>query len=174
LTRACLGLGGNIHPRISFLSTARNWISHQHGIRVLRAASLYESEPWGNPDQPLFLNSALLISTDIPPRELLHLLKEIERKTGRISSSRWGPREIDLDILYYGDRIIKEPDLTIPHAHLLARSFALYPAVELDPLWVHPERQVPLHKLMQELTFVTFSHRIDHQNWPVGPVTESK
>jgi 2-amino-4-hydroxy-6-hydroxymethyldihydropteridine diphosphokinase len=106
---------------------------------LLRASSLYDTEPAGEADQPNFLNAVCQIETALTPRQLLWNLLLIEKRLGRVRTQKWGPRTIDLDLLLYGNLVIEEPDLRVPHPELARRSFVLVPLVELDPMLVHPE-----------------------------------
>ena len=107
-------------------------------LKPLRVSSVIETEPWGRIDQPRFLNAVAEIETDLAPDDLLHRLLDVERGLGRVRGEKWGPRTIDLDLLLYGDLVLEEPELKVPHPELTRRSFVLVPLVELDPLLVHP------------------------------------
>lgn len=99
---------------------------------LLARSSLYRSAPLGPQDQPAFINAVAMLQTALPPETLLDYLQEIEQRSGRVrKAERWGPRILDLDILLYGDRIIDTPRLQVPHYHMHARSFVLYPLAEL-------------------------------------------
>ena len=100
---------------------------------MLAVSRLRETEPVGVVDQPPFLNGAVAIETALAPRDLLDLLLEIERSLGRVRGERWGPRTIDLDLLVYGDEVVDEPGLRVPHPRLHERRFALEPLAELEP-----------------------------------------
>ena len=131
MTRAAIGLGSNegdaaAHVRHGFRCLA------ELGTLVARSA-LYRSPPWGVAEQPPFVNAAALVETALAPRALLAALQRIEREAGRVPTYRWGPRVLDLDILTYGDERLDEPGLTIPHARLNERAFALVPLAEIDP-----------------------------------------
>ncbi len=111
-----------------------------HKVNVEKTSSIYETEPVGYKDQPLFLNLVCQITTDLNAEELLHLAKDIENKMGRMPGRQINsPRLIDIDILFYGDRIIKAQNLTIPHPRLTERAFVLIPLDEIAPELVHPE-----------------------------------
>jgi 2-amino-4-hydroxy-6-hydroxymethyldihydropteridine diphosphokinase len=128
VTRAYVGLGANLGDREATIGRAAQLLG------VTRLSTIRETEPWGNPDQPPFLNAVAELETELAPRALLHRLLEIERELGRTrSSARWGPRAIDLDLLLYGDQTIDEPDLTVPHPYLHERLFVLEPLAELAP-----------------------------------------
>jgi 2-amino-4-hydroxy-6-hydroxymethyldihydropteridine diphosphokinase len=105
---------------------------------LLRASSLYDTEPVGDVDQPNFLNAVAQVDTDLPPRQLLWNLLLIEKRLGRERTRPWGPRTIDLDLLLYGDEVIEEDDLRVPHPEMIRRAFVLVPLIELDPILVHP------------------------------------
>ena len=99
---------------------------------VVARSSLYRTAPWGVTAQPAFVNAAALVDTSLDPHVLLAELKRIEAEAGRVPAARWGPRVLDLDILAYGDARLAGPDLTIPHARLSERAFALVPLAEID------------------------------------------
>jgi 2-amino-4-hydroxy-6-hydroxymethyldihydropteridine diphosphokinase len=127
-----LALGSNLGEREVHLSDARRRLE-DHGARLLRASSVIESEPFGVPDQPRYLNQVVEAEWDGSPRELLATAKQVEDEVGRTPSFRWGPREIDVDILLFGDEHLAEPDLVIPHPGLRERPFVLGPLGELRP-----------------------------------------
>lgn len=131
-----LGLGANLGDRPANLLTATAALLPQ--VRVLRLSAVYETEPWGYPDQPAFLNQVIEAETELPPLELLAYLKQIEVTLGRQPSFQYGPRLIDLDILLYGDQVVELPELAIPHPHLAERAFVLVPLAELAPNLRHP------------------------------------
>lgn len=99
---------------------------------VVKRSALHESKPWGVEDQPDFINAVVLLETALSPRELLNGLKKIEATMGRTPTYKWGPRLIDLDIIYYDDLVVDEPDLKIPHPHFRERDFVLKPLAEVD------------------------------------------
>jgi 2-amino-4-hydroxy-6-hydroxymethyldihydropteridine diphosphokinase len=105
---------------------------------LVKASSLYDTEPVGEVDQPNFLNAVAQVDTELTARQLLWNLQLIEKRLGRVRTQRWGPRTIDLDLLLYGHLVVDEPDLKVPHPELIHRSFVLVPLVELDPLLAHP------------------------------------
>ena len=133
MTRAYVGLGANIGPRETTLVRAVDRLRATDGIEVLAVSQLRETEPVGVVDQPPFLNGAVELETALAPRELLDVLLEIERALGRVRHERWGPRTVDLDLLVYGDEIVDEPGLSVPHPRLHERRFALEPLSELAP-----------------------------------------
>ncbi len=132
-----LCLGSNLGEREKNLTQALSLLSQE--INLERVSPVYETEPVGYKEQPLFLNLACQIITDLNPRELLRLAKTIERKMGRVPSRQINsPRLIDIDILFYDNRIIETQDLTIPHPHLPQRAFVLIPLADIAPKLVHP------------------------------------
>jgi 2-amino-4-hydroxy-6-hydroxymethyldihydropteridine diphosphokinase len=134
MTRAYVGLGANLGDREKNLRRALELLGAEHGIEVVAVSSFRETDPVGYVDQPRFLNGAAAIETELEPRELLDRLLAVERALGRDRSGpRYGPRTIDLDLLLYGDRVVDEPGLTVPHPRLAERPFALEPLAELGP-----------------------------------------
>jgi 2-amino-4-hydroxy-6-hydroxymethyldihydropteridine diphosphokinase len=130
-SRVFLSLGSNTGDRQQFLRKAREAIAEQAGT-ILQESAVYETEPWGNTHQPLFLNQVLEISTSFEPDGLLHILLHIEKELGRVRGEvRWMERTIDLDILYYGSRVLKSDSLILPHQELFKRRFILLPLAEI-------------------------------------------
>ncbi len=139
MPRAYVGLGANLGPREVTLLRAVDLLAGEPGIEVLEMSQLHETAPVGNSDQPEFLNGAVSLETSLSPRELLDALLRVEQELGRVrDGERWGPRTIDLDLLVYGDEIVAEPGLRVPHPRLHERRFALEPLVELEPELVIP------------------------------------
>jgi len=124
VTRVWLALGSNLGDRAGYLQAARAALPVK-GITLVRASRVAETEPIGVEDQPRFLNQVLEVETSLEPRPLLATVKDIERQLGRTTRQRWGPREIDIDILRYDGRSVDEPGLHIPHAELQNRPFLL-------------------------------------------------
>ena len=146
--KAFVGLGSNLGDREAQIRMALDELAKLPGTRVSRASSLYDSEAAGEVEQPNFLNAVAQLDTELTARQLLWNLLLIERRLGRVRSARWGPRSIDLDLLMFGELVVDEPDLQVPHPELARRSFVLVPLVEIDPLLVHPVTGVTmLHHL---------------------------
>ena len=137
LAIAYLGLGSNLGEREENLCQALALLSLK--LDLEKMSSIYETEPVGYKEQPLFLNLVCRIATEVPPDELLHFAKDIETKMGRVPSFPNAPRTIDIDILFYEDRIMSTQDLTIPHPRLQGRAFLLIPLAEIAPDLIHPE-----------------------------------
>lgn len=130
---AYIGLGANLGDPVETIRAAAVELARAGTVGA--RSSLYRTPAWGVTDQPAFVNAALALETAIPPYALLAVCKEIERELGRRPSFRWGPRAIDLDILAYDDLRLEEPELTIPHARLAERAFALVPLAEIAPAY---------------------------------------
>jgi 2-amino-4-hydroxy-6-hydroxymethyldihydropteridine diphosphokinase len=148
-TLSYLGLGTNLGDRIQNLRSAQTALPPQ--VQVLRASRIYETPPWGFIAQPAFLNQVLEVQTGLAPLALLEYLKKIEVDLGRIPTFRYGPRQIDIDILSYADQIIEYPNLTIPHPRLSERAFMLVPLAELAPDWVHPVLNQTIHQILTQV-----------------------
>ncbi|HVT32007.1 MAG TPA: 2-amino-4-hydroxy-6-hydroxymethyldihydropteridine diphosphokinase [Rhodanobacteraceae bacterium] len=136
---AYVGIGSNLDDPERQVRSAIEALDGLDRSRRLRASRLFRTAPWGDVDQPAFVNAAAAIATRLSPRDLLGALLAIERAHGRTrDGTRWGPRVIDLDVLLYGDRRVDEPGLSIPHPRLGERAFALLPLADLDPGLVVP------------------------------------
>jgi 2-amino-4-hydroxy-6-hydroxymethyldihydropteridine diphosphokinase len=132
--RAYIGLGANLGNRTDTIRHALELLDEQEGIEVVAVSTLRETDPVGYLDQPMFLNGAAELETELQPRELLDRLLAVETALGRQRTGpRYGPRTIDLDLLVYGDEEVAEPGLAVPHPRLAERRFALEPLAELDP-----------------------------------------
>jgi 2-amino-4-hydroxy-6-hydroxymethyldihydropteridine diphosphokinase len=148
--KAVLLLGSNIEPRVSFLKNAFSLISEKAG-KPLLVSKIYESEPWGFKNNISFLNQVIVINTYVKPQTLLNICLSIEQLLGRkrTSSKGYTSRTIDIDILYYGSKIIKTNNLTIPHPLLQERKFTLMPLTEIIPEFIHPIFNTSQKKLLE-------------------------
>ena len=130
---------------------ARAIKSIEKNSRVLAVSSLYESEPLGLQNQPKFTNAVIKVRTELSPFELLDFLQRIEREIGRKRTVRWGPRVIDLDIIFYGDLVMTTDSLTIPHPRAHERRFVLEPLLEIEPTAWHPVKNMAVRDICSGL-----------------------
>lgn len=147
---AYLGIGSNLGERRNNCLIALRLLAEK-GVIIRKASSFYETEPWGIKEQPDFINMAAEVETDLPPDELLKVIKGIEREMGRKETFRWGPRIIDIDILLYNDMIYESADLRIPHPLMHEREFVLEPLSEIAPERVHPLLKKTIIELLRSL-----------------------
>jgi 2-amino-4-hydroxy-6-hydroxymethyldihydropteridine diphosphokinase len=153
-----LGLGSNLGNRQENLDQALKLLALR--MRLGKVSSIYDTEPIGNVNQPRFLNLACEVFTRLSPEGLLALVKGIEQKMGRYSRSG-EPRIIDIDILLYGDKVIKAPDLVIPHPQIADRSFVLVPLAEIAPDVVHPVTKKTIKEMNQAIKEVQGVLKLD-------------
>jgi 2-amino-4-hydroxy-6-hydroxymethyldihydropteridine diphosphokinase len=154
MATAFIGFGSNLGNRTDFCDRAVTLLSLLPHSRLDAVSSLYETEPvhdGASPGPTWFLNGVAQIETDIAPNSLLEICREIERALGRDPEKRKGPRTLDLDLLLYDDRILSEPELTVPHPRLHLRRFVLAPLVELDPDRRHPVLGKTVRELLVQL-----------------------
>lgn len=149
MVEAFIGIGSNLGDRKENVRKAIHML--QESARVLAVSSMYESEPLYYENQGWFINCVAKIETGLSPRGLLRRLKGIERSLGRKKGVRYGPRVIDLDILFYGDRILAEDDLAIPHPRIQERRFVLAPLAEIEPNLLHPALRRTASQLLEGL-----------------------
>ncbi len=145
---AAIGLGSNIEPRLEALEKSILWVESLIG-KVIQKSKIYESEPWGVLNQSYFLNQVVLVETELNPLEVLQYLKKIEALMGREEGERWGPRLIDLDLLFLDREIFHSSELLLPHPRLHERNFVLLPLQEVFSEWVHPTYQMNIRDLLR-------------------------
>lgn len=144
-----LGLGSNVGDRVDYVKRAIELLGKHPLIEVTKVSSLYETEPLEYPDQQWFVNAVAEIQTALRPMPLLDALQGIEKQLQRQRIMRWGPRTIDLDILMYGDELLAEPRLQIPHIRMHDRAFVLVPLAEIAPDAIHPILGVSIEELAE-------------------------
>lgn len=140
---AYVGIGSNLGDRLGFMCMAIDGLE-QHGIVIADRSSVYESPGIGFEEQPDYLNAVVSVQTELAPSQLLATMLSVEQRLGRTREKKWGPRTIDLDLLLYGDLIISEPGLVVPHQHMLERGFVLLPLCEINPRLLHPVQGKPI------------------------------
>ncbi len=145
-----IGIGSNLGSREKNCMKSLDLLSAA-GIVVRKRSSMHETEPWGVREQPDFINMVVEVETGLEPLKLLKALKEIEDKMGREETHKWGPRIIDLDILFYNDLVIDTPELKIPHPLIHEREFVLKPLSEIAPDKVHPVPKKTVRELLAEV-----------------------
>lgn len=146
-----LSLGTNLGDRLNNLHHARIALPPQ--AHLIQVSPIYMTQPWGFLKQPEFLNQVVEVRSELEPMPLLKYLKEIEDELGRQVTFRYGPRLIDLDILFYGDRVVAEDGLQIPHPRLHQRAFVLVPLNDIAPDFVHPVLNRSVQDLLTDVDF---------------------
>lgn len=149
MNKVFLLIGGNMGNRLQNLHQAVSLLSATCGP-VVQQSAVYETAAWGKTDQAAFLNQALLLTTSLSARELITTILSVEEKMGRKRLEKFGPRLIDIDMLFYNDDIIDEPNLTIPHPELQNRRFVLAPLNEIAPSFVHPVLKKTITQLLKD------------------------
>jgi 2-amino-4-hydroxy-6-hydroxymethyldihydropteridine diphosphokinase len=148
---AFIAVGSNLGDRERNLEESLGYLEQGSNNRLVSRSPLYESEPVGYASQGWFLNGVVALSTPLSPSALLQTCQEIESRLGRDRVVQDGPRTIDLDILFFDDRVMEDPDLVIPHPRLHLRGFVLQPLKDLAPSFLHPKLRKPIHQLLSEL-----------------------
>ncbi|MCX6151686.1 MAG: 2-amino-4-hydroxy-6-hydroxymethyldihydropteridine diphosphokinase [Ignavibacteriales bacterium] len=139
-----LGLGSNKGDRLEFIKTAIRKIREDKESRIVAISSVYESEPYGNKSQNCFLNAVVKIKSERSLTSLCQWIKNLEKEIGRIPGEKWGPREIDIDLLFFSNLIHKDDCLQIPHKEILMRDFVVVPMQEIVPEFEHPIEKIKM------------------------------
>lgn len=140
--------GSNLGVRENNLEAASAYVEKTIG-KLKKSSSLYESEPWGNKDQPSYINQALMVVTSLLPKELLNAIHTIEHAMGRVRNHKWEARIIDIDILFYDDLVFTAPGLKIPHPEFINRTFAILPVIEISADHVHPQNHLTMRQVLE-------------------------
>jgi 2-amino-4-hydroxy-6-hydroxymethyldihydropteridine diphosphokinase len=160
---AFLGIGSNEGDRLKNIKQSIELIYSLNGCKIIAVSSLYETSPFGIIDQQNFFNAAMKISTELNPYELFLKLKEIEKKIGRIQREKWGPREIDLDILLFNHLILSDEIITLPHEGIIYRDFVMIPLIEIEPELIHPVFNKHLSDFIADLRSTNILHKRSEQ-----------
>ena len=155
-----LHIGSNIGDRENNLAQCRQLLSMHLG-EVTEVSDIYATEAWGITDQPEFLNQAIRVSTLTSPSKVLKIIQKIECIIGKEKEFHWGPRRIDIDIIFYGDKIINESELTIPHPEMHKRAFVLHPLMDIIPDFMHPVYQKTISQLLDQCKDRSYAHKIE-------------
>lgn len=158
-----IGLGSNVGDRVDYLKRAIDLLDKHPLISVRKVSAFYETEPLEYPDQEWFVNAVVEVSTEMPPMALLDALQGIEKQLQRQRTMRWGPRTIDLDVLLYGDELIAEPRLQVPHIRMHDRAFVLVPMADIAPEVMHPVIGISIRELLDGLPKMTEVHPLELQ-----------
>lgn len=132
-----ISFGSNIGDREKAIEDALSLVN-KNEMKITKKSNIIETEPYGYTDQPIFLNGAIEVETELSCREVLERLLQIEKEVGRVRKFKWGPRLIDLDIIFFNDEVYDEEDLKVPHPDMQNRQFVLKPLREICPDFIHP------------------------------------
>ena len=159
MTEVYLALGSNVGDSVAYINKAVELLGQK--VDGLTRAALYRSKPAGYTDQPDFLNTAVSGQTALDPSELFKFIKDVEERVGRVARFRWGPREIDIDIIFYGDQILDTEKLTIPHPRFQERDFVLRPLADLNPGFKDPRSGQTVGELLAAVGNLTDLQRLN-------------
>ncbi len=150
--KVIIAAGSNLEDRVENCERGIAALNGSGKVTVVSQSGFYLTEPVGYADQPWFINAAMMVRTRLTPLELLRFLKQMERLSGRIASDiRNGPRVLDFDIIFFNDRVIETPELSVPHPRMQERGFVLKPLNEIAPGWIHPVFQKPVRQLLADV-----------------------
>jgi len=167
--KIAVALGANLGDRLATLRRAANRLSHDLLLNS-RSSSVYESDPWGILEQPKFLNAVLVGDCEWKPPAIVNFLKQLELELGRKPGPRFGPREIDLDLIAYGNEVWESPGVVVPHPEMAKREFVLAPLNELWGDWQHPRLLCSVHVLCQSL----FGSEPQHARFFAPPLQDTR
>ena len=145
-----LSLGSNIDDRVIYLNIATSLIGSCVDIKIIKSSLIYETEPWGIRKQKSFLNQVLELNSSFSPEDLLTYVKEVEIKTGRTERAKWHKREIDIDVLFYDNKIISSEKFNLPHKEIQNRRFVLIPMCEIAEDFIHPVLNKSIKQLLRD------------------------
>ncbi|MFO7730796.1 MAG: 2-amino-4-hydroxy-6-hydroxymethyldihydropteridine diphosphokinase [Spirochaetia bacterium] len=160
---ALIALGSNLGSRLEYLQQALELLQRQTGLQVSAVSPVYETNPVGYADQGKFLNAAVRLETSLAPETLLQGLMEIEQQLQRRRDIHWGPRTIDLDMLFYDQQRISSTDLEVPHPRLSERMFVLAPLHDIAPMWLHPQINLRVFELFEQLKLQSSVPSVYHE-----------
>jgi len=147
---ATVGMGSNLGDRKAFLLSAMEQLTVPAGNRLLEVSSIYETEPFGEEDQDSFLNCVVQVETRQDMKSFFGFLRETEDRHGRKREKRWGPRTLDLDLLFFDNVIFSDHELVVPHSGIAERRFVLEPLCEIAPGLIHPSHRKTVRELLEE------------------------
>lgn len=154
--RAFIGFGANMGDKLENINAAISAVKATNGITILKKSTIIETEPWGYTDQDTFLNGVLEIKTFLPPGELMTRLLAIEEELKRVRTIHWGPRTLDLDIIFYDDYVTDDPHVILPHPRAHERVFVMEPMAQIAPYFIHPV----LNKSMTDILKALNEHEV--------------
>ncbi len=170
---AYIGIGSNVGDKVAQCEEAIAKIVKADRNRLLARSSFFKTKPLGYTAQDWFVNAVIKIETELDPSQLLQLLKAIESQMGRTTTFRWGPRIIDLDILFFDEKEIRTPELQIPHPLLQERQFVLIPLAEIDRTFIHPVLRKSIGELLEEIKEDQGVEKIENLNEKLEKVKKS-
>ena len=151
MKKAAIGVGSNLGDSVRICREAFDWLRNHRAIGILRTSSLYRSSPVGMSEQNWFVNAAVLVNTGLEPMALLEVMLEAEKAFGRVRTVKWGPRTLDLDLLFFENIQLDLPGLKVPHPLMGERLFVLKPLVEIEPDWVHPGLGLSVREMLNRI-----------------------
>ena len=157
MKKAAIGVGSNLGDSVRICRQAFDVLRKHPAINILKISSLYRTSPVGPVEQDRFINASAVLQTRLEPQALFELMLEVERSFGRVRTVKWGPRTLDLDLLFYENIQLDLPALKVPHPLMSKRLFVLMPLAEIEPDWVHPWLGLSVHEMLNRIL------ELDHQ-----------